>query len=390
MRDPGSLGLVCKHYHVPHRTTNIIFAQNTNAQGLGGIGAFFRVGFWGALPSELKGLEFVYRVPLMTHVSDFQNRVLKLIHPLVSDPAKVCALRDIPLFFFFFHTFCWARKKVRVHRRGRLCMLEEERVQVLDKPKINFLYSRLWHRQTEKLVRARVLCQRVRNGFDRQFCCFAVRVLFVLWFGVCVSFGRRTIACNHAIHLPVLLFFQVYLPQRGHRKHRSVLCRACLLGGHGPSPLCTSIVFHCIVAVSPVFHHIYRLIFFFAQLLLNSRIPDRLFLLAGQGAARLCRRGPRYRRDSRVRQDHFRKAGKNHRCMSVTIDRSGCVSLLSPLVSVCFNVSVGFARNPRVVALLGPALCGCSLFRLVPSLLGKERKHAHPAPRKSSLLIPLV
>ena len=58
-------------------------------QGLGGIGAFFRVGFWGALPAELKGLEFVYRVPLMTHVSDFQNRVLKLIHPLVSDPAKV-------------------------------------------------------------------------------------------------------------------------------------------------------------------------------------------------------------------------------------------------------------------------------------------------------------
>lgn len=58
-------------------------------QGLGGIGAFFRVGFWGALPAELKGLEFVYRVPLMTHVSDFQNRVLQLINPLVSDPAKV-------------------------------------------------------------------------------------------------------------------------------------------------------------------------------------------------------------------------------------------------------------------------------------------------------------
>lgn len=56
---------------------------------MGGIGAFFRVGFWGALPAELKGLEFVYRVPLMTHVSDFQNRVLQLIYPLVSDPAKV-------------------------------------------------------------------------------------------------------------------------------------------------------------------------------------------------------------------------------------------------------------------------------------------------------------
>lgn len=56
---------------------------------MGGIGAFFRVGFWGALPAELKGLEFVYRVPLMTHVSDFQNRVLKLIQPLVSDAAKV-------------------------------------------------------------------------------------------------------------------------------------------------------------------------------------------------------------------------------------------------------------------------------------------------------------
>lgn len=56
---------------------------------MGGIGAFFRVGFWGALPAELKGMEFVYRVPLMTHVSDFQNRVLKLIYPLVSDPAKV-------------------------------------------------------------------------------------------------------------------------------------------------------------------------------------------------------------------------------------------------------------------------------------------------------------
>ncbi|CAN0265156.1 unnamed protein product, partial [Ectocarpus fasciculatus] len=49
--------------------------NNNDFQGLGGIGAYFRVGFWGALPAELKGLEFVYRVPLMTHVSDFQNRV---------------------------------------------------------------------------------------------------------------------------------------------------------------------------------------------------------------------------------------------------------------------------------------------------------------------------
>lgn len=65
------------------------FVAAVSLQGLGGIGAFFRVGFWGALPAELKGLEFVYRVPLMTHVSDFQNRVLKLIHPLVSDPSKV-------------------------------------------------------------------------------------------------------------------------------------------------------------------------------------------------------------------------------------------------------------------------------------------------------------
>ncbi|CAM9911687.1 unnamed protein product, partial [Laminaria digitata] len=62
--------------------------------GLGGIGAFFRVGFWGALPLELKGLEFVYRVPLMTHVSDFQNRVLQLIYPLVADPANVKVLPD--------------------------------------------------------------------------------------------------------------------------------------------------------------------------------------------------------------------------------------------------------------------------------------------------------
>ncbi|CAB1104889.1 unnamed protein product [Ectocarpus sp. CCAP 1310/34] len=64
-------------------------AMQQETVGLSGIGAFFRVGFWGALPAELKGLEFVYRVPLMTQFSDFQNRVLKLIQPLVSDAAKV-------------------------------------------------------------------------------------------------------------------------------------------------------------------------------------------------------------------------------------------------------------------------------------------------------------
>lgn len=65
------------------------FFSSHYMKGLGGIGAFFRVGFWGALPAELKGLEFVYRVPLMTQFSDFQNRVLQLIYPLVPDPTKV-------------------------------------------------------------------------------------------------------------------------------------------------------------------------------------------------------------------------------------------------------------------------------------------------------------
>jgi Dock homology region 2 len=57
-------------------------AQET--QGLSGIGAFFRVGFWGGLPPELKGQEFVYRVPLMTQIGEFQRGILQLIYPLVS------------------------------------------------------------------------------------------------------------------------------------------------------------------------------------------------------------------------------------------------------------------------------------------------------------------
>ncbi|CAM9401011.1 unnamed protein product [Chrysoparadoxa australica] len=69
-------------------------AADQQTQGINGIGAFFRVGFWGALPDELKGIEFVYRVPLMTHVSDFQKRVLQLIYPLVSTPDKVKVLPD--------------------------------------------------------------------------------------------------------------------------------------------------------------------------------------------------------------------------------------------------------------------------------------------------------
>lgn len=58
-------------------------------QGLGGIGVFFRVGFWGALPEELRGVEFVYRVPLMTQMHDFKERMLQLVQPLVSDRSKV-------------------------------------------------------------------------------------------------------------------------------------------------------------------------------------------------------------------------------------------------------------------------------------------------------------
>lgn len=58
-------------------------------QGLGGIGAFFRVGFWGAVPQELRGVEFVYRVPVMTQMHDFKERVLQLTRAMVSDPSKV-------------------------------------------------------------------------------------------------------------------------------------------------------------------------------------------------------------------------------------------------------------------------------------------------------------
>jgi hypothetical protein len=36
-------------------------AASKEDQGLSGIGSFFRVGFWGGLPEELRGLEFVYR-----------------------------------------------------------------------------------------------------------------------------------------------------------------------------------------------------------------------------------------------------------------------------------------------------------------------------------------
>ncbi|CAM9251564.1 unnamed protein product [Ascophyllum nodosum] len=84
--------IMAQAHHEIHQFMKKAMQQET--VGLSGIGAFFRVGFWGALPSELKGLEFVYRVPVMTHVSDFQNRVLQLIYPLVSDPAKVKALPD--------------------------------------------------------------------------------------------------------------------------------------------------------------------------------------------------------------------------------------------------------------------------------------------------------
>ncbi|CAN0055320.1 unnamed protein product [Pylaiella littoralis] len=84
--------IMAQAHHEIHQFMKKAMQQET--VGLGGIGAFFRVGFWGALPAELKGLEFVYRVPLMTHVSDFQNRVLKLIYPLVADPTKVKVLPD--------------------------------------------------------------------------------------------------------------------------------------------------------------------------------------------------------------------------------------------------------------------------------------------------------
>eukprot|EP00953_Heterococcus_sp_UTEX-ZZ885_P022749 12569-Heterococcus_DN1.PRE.2 len=65
-------------------------AQET--QGLSGIGAFFRVGFWGGLPPELKGQEFVYRVPLMTQLGEFQKGILQLISPLVPNPDSCSAL----------------------------------------------------------------------------------------------------------------------------------------------------------------------------------------------------------------------------------------------------------------------------------------------------------
>lgn len=65
------------------------------------------MGFWGALPLELKGMEFVYRVPLMTHVSDFQSRVLQLIHPLVSDPSKVRIVFPVARVFLI----VWGRRE---------------------------------------------------------------------------------------------------------------------------------------------------------------------------------------------------------------------------------------------------------------------------------------
>lgn len=86
-------------------------------QGLGGIGDFFRVGFWGALPAELKGQEFVYRVPLMTHVSDFQTRVLQLVFPLVSDDSKARSQNGSR--FNFLLSLPW-RESVYVHWQ-KLC-----------------------------------------------------------------------------------------------------------------------------------------------------------------------------------------------------------------------------------------------------------------------------
>ncbi|CAN0367904.1 unnamed protein product, partial [Discosporangium mesarthrocarpum] len=58
-------------------------------QGISYLGSFFRVCFWGALPDDLKGMEFVYRVPPMTHVSEFQKKVVSIIKPHVSGEDKV-------------------------------------------------------------------------------------------------------------------------------------------------------------------------------------------------------------------------------------------------------------------------------------------------------------